>query len=82
MYGPTCHAYRNPCLVAPGFASSEVAVHYLDLHESGERSFQFDRNGKSLLSGGDNDLAGCACDVGFGVGLIASLKLMRLISPE
>ena len=60
----------------------EVAVHYLDLHESGKRSFQFDRNGKSLLSGGDNDLAACACDIGLGVGLIASLKLTHLISPE
>jgi GT2 family glycosyltransferase len=59
-----------------------VAVHYLDLHESGKRSFQFDRNGKSLLSGGDNDLAACACDVGLGVGLIPSLKLTHLISPE
>jgi glycosyltransferase involved in cell wall biosynthesis len=60
----------------------EVALHYLDLHESGKRSFQFDRNGKSLLSGGDNDLAACACDIGLGVGLIASLKLTHLISPE
>jgi glycosyltransferase involved in cell wall biosynthesis len=60
----------------------EVAVHYLDLHESGKRSFQFDRNGKSLLSGGDNDLAACACDIGLGIGIIASLKLAHLISPE
>ena len=60
----------------------EVALHYLDLHESGKRSFQFDRNGKSLLSGGDNDLAACACDIGLGVGVIASLKLTHLISPE
>jgi glycosyltransferase involved in cell wall biosynthesis len=60
----------------------KVAVHYLDLHESGRRSFQFDRMGKSLLSGGDNDLAACACDVGLGVALIASLKLTHLISPE
>jgi glycosyltransferase involved in cell wall biosynthesis len=60
----------------------KVALHYLELHESGKRSFQFDRNGKSLLSGGDNDLAACACDIGLGVGLIASLKLTHLISPE
>jgi hypothetical protein len=60
----------------------KVAQHYLDLHESGKRSFQFDRNGKSLLSGGDNDLAACACDIGLGVGLIVSLKLTHLISPE
>ena len=60
----------------------EVALHYLSLHESGKRLFQFDRTGDSLLSGGDNDLAGCACDVGLGVGLIASLKLTHLIPPE
>jgi hypothetical protein len=60
----------------------EVAQHYLDLHESGKRLVQLDRNGTSLLSGGDNDLAACACDIGLGVGLIASLKLTHLISPE
>jgi GT2 family glycosyltransferase len=59
-----------------------VAEHYLQLHESGKRSFQFDRTGDSLLSGGDNDLAGCACDLGLGVGLISSLKLIHLISKE
>jgi hypothetical protein len=60
----------------------EVAQYYLSLHESGKRVFQFDRTGNSLLSGGDNDLAACACDVGLGVGLIASLKLTHLIPPE
>lgn len=56
-----------------------AAEHYLFLHESGKRSFQFDRTGSSLLSGGDNDLAACACDIGLGVGLIASLRLTHLI---
>lgn len=60
----------------------EVALRYLDLHESGKRPLGFDRNGKSLLSGGDNDLAACACDIGLGVGLIASLRLTHLISSE
>jgi glycosyltransferase involved in cell wall biosynthesis len=60
----------------------DVAQHYLQLHQSEERSFQFDRTGSSLLSGGDNDLAACACDIGLGVGLISSLKLTHLISPE
>jgi len=59
-----------------------VALRYMDLHESGKRPFQFDRNRKLLLSGGDNDLAACACDEGLGVGLIASLKLTHLISPD
>jgi glycosyltransferase involved in cell wall biosynthesis len=60
----------------------DVALYYLHLHESGKRSFQFDRTGCSLLSGGDNDLAACACDIGLGVGLIASLKLTHLVPPE
>ena len=60
----------------------DVAQHYLELHESGKRSFQFDRTGESLLSGGDSDLAACACDIGLGVGLITSLKLTHLIPPE
>ena len=56
-----------------------AAEHYLFLHESGKRSFQFDRVGNSLLSGGDNDLAACACDIGLGVGLVSSLRLTHLI---
>jgi hypothetical protein len=59
-----------------------VALHYLNLHENGQRGFQFDRTGDSLLSGGDNDLAACACDLGLGVGLTAALKLQHLIPPE
>ena len=58
-----------------------VALHYLQLNESGQRSFQFDRTGSSLVSGGDNDLAACACDLGLGVGLMTTLKLQHLIPP-
>jgi hypothetical protein len=58
-----------------------VAISYLHVHESGKRSVQFDRTGTSLMSGGDNDLAVCACALGLGVGLIASLKLTHLIPP-
>lgn len=60
----------------------EVALHYLSLYESGQRPHQMDRTGRAMLSGGDNDLAACACDVGLGVGLIASLRLTHLIPPE
>lgn len=59
-----------------------VAQHYELLHQNGSRKFQFDRNGTSLLSGGDNDLAATACKLELGVGLISSLKLTHLISPE
>jgi hypothetical protein len=60
----------------------DVAQEYLRLHESGRRSFQFDRTGDSLISGGDNDLAACACDIGLGVGLVSALKLTHLIARE
>lgn len=59
-----------------------VAEHYLELHFSGRRSFQFDRRGSSLLSGGDNDLAACACRLGMGVGLFPQLRLLHLIPPQ
>jgi glycosyltransferase involved in cell wall biosynthesis len=57
----------------------DVARRYLNLHETGERSFQLDRTGASLLSGGDQDLAACACDLGYGAGVIAALRLTHLI---
>jgi glycosyltransferase involved in cell wall biosynthesis len=60
----------------------EVADFYLRLHDNGQRAFQFDRTGDSLVSGGDNDLAACACDIGLGIGLATSLKLTHLIPPE
>lgn len=59
-----------------------VARHYLALHEASGRRFVLDRTGDSLVSGGDNDLAACACDVGLGVGLVGALGLTHLIPPE
>jgi glycosyltransferase involved in cell wall biosynthesis len=57
----------------------EVARRYLNVQEGTPRRIQLDRTGDSLVSGGDNDLAGGACDLGLAVGLIASLKLTHLI---
>ena len=59
-----------------------AAREYLRLTETGERGFQLDRAGGSLLSGGDNDLAACAIDIGMGMGLFTALKLTHLIPPE
>jgi glycosyltransferase involved in cell wall biosynthesis len=59
-----------------------VAEQYVFLHESGRRAIQLDRTGTSLVSGGDNDLAACACELGLGQGLVASLKLTHLIPAE
>ena len=41
-----------------------------------------DRVGTSLVSGGDNDLAACACDLNLGVGLFCGLKLIHLVPPQ
>jgi len=60
----------------------EVAQHYVRLQEARRERTQLDRKGDSLLSGGDNELAGCACDLGLGVGLITSLKLTHLIPAQ
>ena len=56
-----------------------VADFYAALHRNGKRPFALDRKGASLLSGGDNDLAACACDIGMGVGVFGALRLMHLI---
>ncbi len=59
-----------------------VAMHYLGLYGRGVRSMILDRVGTSLVSGGDNDLAACACDLNLGVGLFCALKLTHLIPPR
>jgi glycosyltransferase involved in cell wall biosynthesis len=62
--------------------SRVVAEHYLKLFEEGKRNFNLDRSKGSLMSGGDNDLAMCACDIGKGMGLFKDLHLMHYIPPE
>jgi glycosyltransferase involved in cell wall biosynthesis len=56
-----------------------VADYYAGLHDNGQRTIILDRAGDSLVSGGDSDLAICACDIGLGMGLFSSLKLTHLI---
>ena len=63
-------------------ARRAVANCYVSLHENGKRPFALDRNGASLLSGGDNDLAACACDIGLGVGVFGALRLTHLIPVD
>ncbi len=59
-----------------------VADYYLEMHSNGKRRVLMDRTGDSLLSGGDSDLAICACDLGLGMGLFTSLRLTHLIPAE
>jgi len=61
------------------YVRKEIAQHYLQLHKNGKRIIQLDRTGKSLFSGGDNDLAACACDLGMGVGVFHQLVLTHFI---
>ncbi len=59
-----------------------VADYYVQLHAEGRRNVLMDRAGGSLLSGGDSDLAICACDLGLGMGMFTALKLTHLIPPD
>jgi Glycosyltransferases involved in cell wall biogenesis len=59
-----------------------VANEYLRLHDQGLRPRVLDRAGKSLVSGGDNDLAACALDIGLACGVMTSQRLTHLIPEE
>jgi glycosyltransferase involved in cell wall biosynthesis len=59
-----------------------VANEYLRLHDSGLRARVLDRAGNSLASGGDNDLAACAIDIGLACGVMSSLRVTHLIPPQ
>jgi glycosyltransferase involved in cell wall biosynthesis len=61
------------------FIRKKVADYYYHLHKTGKRTIQLDRTGSSLFSGGDNDMAACACDIGLGVGLFREIKLTHFI---
>lgn len=64
------------------FVRKVVAQKYSSLHAEGKRNIQLDRTDNSLFSGGDNDLAMCACDCGLGVGLFERLKLDHYIPAK
>lgn len=56
-----------------------VAQHYAEQVEAQTIRLQLDRKGKSLMSGGDTDIAFTACHMGLGIGLFKSLSLTHLI---
>ncbi|WP_421796973.1 glycosyltransferase [Haliscomenobacter sp.] len=64
------------------FVRMQVASLYRQLHLEGKRTIQLDRTATSLLSGGDNDLAGCACDLGLGVGLFKDIVVDHFIPSK
>lgn len=59
-----------------------AATEYLRLHDAGLRTRKLDRSGRNLVSGGDNDLAACAIDVGLACGVMSSLRLTHIIPNE
>lgn len=64
------------------WVSRDVAKHYVDLNLNDRSKFITDRVGEELLSGGDNDLAMCAIDIGLGMGLFERLRVHHLISKN
>jgi glycosyltransferase involved in cell wall biosynthesis len=58
---------------------TDAAKKYLELHDRGLRPMALDRTGKSLLSGGDVDMALTCADIGYGMGVFPRLKLTHLI---
>ncbi|HEX4139179.1 MAG TPA: glycosyltransferase [Candidatus Methylacidiphilales bacterium] len=56
-----------------------VAAKYAAIVRSDPWRMGLDRKGKSLMSGGDIDMARVACDMGLGTGLFVCLELVHLI---
>lgn len=60
----------------------EIADEYAKRLTTDPRRLRLGRNGSKLLSGEDLDIAALACEMGFGQGLFAELKLTHLIPKE
>ena len=71
----------TPC-GAGMICNKEAALRYAKFHKDEERPIILDRSGGSLMSGGDNDLAFCAIDAGFGMGVFSSLRVKHLIPAK
>jgi glycosyltransferase involved in cell wall biosynthesis len=56
-----------------------VAKEYSDMVINDPKRINLDRKGNLMLSGGDIDLAHTSCDIGLGMGLFTSLKLIHLM---
>jgi glycosyltransferase involved in cell wall biosynthesis len=58
-----------------------VADRYAGSLQSDPQRQNLDRQGNLLLSCGDMDFAYTACDMGLGIGIFASLKLLHMMPP-
>lgn len=61
------------------FVRTPVARRYADLVRNDERRKLLDRSGEGLAGCGDFDLALTAIDLGFGVGIFTTLKMIHLM---
>lgn len=59
--------------------TNELAKYYVATLLANPDRKQLDRKGTSLVSGGDIDMALCACDLGLGKGVFQDLRLVHLI---
>lgn len=57
----------------------DVANYYLEINSTERSKLISDRIGDALTSGGDNDIAMCAIDLGYGMGVFKSLQVIHLI---
>jgi len=60
----------------------EVALKYAEAAIGNPIRHSLDRRGASLVSGGDNDMANFACDIGMGMGRFRCLRVEHLIPKE
>jgi hypothetical protein len=81
IWSNTCSFSIAPC-GAGMVVRKEVASHYIKLLVTDPARLNLDRKGNSLISGGDTDMAFCACDLGMGIGMFPELKMEHIIPPE
>ena len=61
---------------------SNVGKAYIEAQEDGNNQPILDRNGNSLLSGGDNDIVFTAINLGYGSGCFKKLRLTHIIPKD
>ena len=61
---------------------SNVGKAYIEAQEDGNNQPILDRNGNSLLSGGDNDIVFTAINLGYGSGCFKNLRLTHIIPKD
>ncbi|HKO61343.1 MAG TPA: glycosyltransferase [Pyrinomonadaceae bacterium] len=71
----------TPCGAGLCIRRTVVDRYSVMLREDSKR-LNLDRRGRSLMSGGDTDMALTACDMGLATGLFSTLKLQHLIPSQ